>query len=164
MSTAPGAPEAPAATGTHPGGGLPVATTTQVRRRARALAREHRGRLALTVGLHAAATVAGLAGPALLGLLVDEVGQGTTAGHVDRVALAVLAALIAQVVLVRVARLASYVLGERVLAELREEFLDGVLALPWARSSRPAPATCSRAPPATSRMWPRWCASPCPRP
>jgi ABC-type multidrug transport system fused ATPase/permease subunit len=98
--------------------------------RARALARQHRGRLALTVGLHAAATVAGLAGPALLGLLVDEVGAGTTAGHVDRIALAVLAALVAQVVLVRVARLASYTLGERVLAELREEFLDGVLALP----------------------------------
>jgi ABC-type multidrug transport system fused ATPase/permease subunit len=110
--------------------GLPVATTTQVRDRARALARRHRGRLALTVGLHAAATMAGLAGPALLGLLVDEVGQGTTTGHVDRIALAVLAALIAQVVLVRVARLASYVLGERVLAELREEFLDGVLGLP----------------------------------
>ena len=46
------------------------------------------------------------------------------------IALAVLAALVAQVVLVRVARLASYVLGEQVLAELREEFLDGVLALP----------------------------------
>jgi len=116
--------------GATPGGGLPVATTTQVRDRARALARRHRGRLALTVGLHAAATLVGLAGPALLGLLVDEVGDGTTAGHVDRIALAVLAALLAQVVLVRVARLASYVLGEQVLAELREEFLDGVLALP----------------------------------
>ena len=116
--------------GATPGGGLPVATTTQVRDRARTLARRHRGRLALTVGLHAAATLAGLAGPALLGLLVDEVDDGTTAGHVDRIALAVLAALLAQVVLVRVARLASYVLGEQVLAELREGFLDGVLALP----------------------------------
>ena len=116
--------------GATPGGGLPVATTTQVRDRARVLARRHRGRLALTVGLHAVATLAGLAGPALLGLLVDEVGDGTTASHVDRIALAVLAALVAQVVLVRVARLASYVLGEQVLAELREEFLDGVLALP----------------------------------
>ena len=110
--------------------GLPVATAAQVRARARALARRHRGRLALAVGLHAAAALAGLAGPALLGLLVDEVGAGTTTGRVDRVALAVLAALAAQVVLYRVARLASYVLGERVLGELREEFLDGVLALP----------------------------------
>jgi ABC-type multidrug transport system fused ATPase/permease subunit len=112
------------------GNGLPVATIGQVRGRGRALARRHRGRLTLALGLHAAAALAGLAGPALLGLLVDQVTGGTTAGHVDRVALAVLAALAAQVVLVRVARLASYVLGEKVLAELREEFLDGVLALP----------------------------------
>jgi ABC-type multidrug transport system fused ATPase/permease subunit len=79
---------------------LPVATSAQVRARARALARRHRGRLALAVGLHAAAALAGLA------------------------------ALVAQVVLYRLARLASYALGERVLAELREEFLDGVLGLP----------------------------------
>jgi ABC-type multidrug transport system fused ATPase/permease subunit len=111
-------------------GGLPVATAAQVRARARAVARRHRGALARAVGLHAAAALAGLAGPALLGVLVDEVTGGTSTGAVDRIALAVLAALVAQVALVRVARLASYVLGERVLAELREEFLDGVLGLP----------------------------------
>jgi ABC-type multidrug transport system fused ATPase/permease subunit len=113
-----------------PVSGLPVATSVQVRARARALARRHCGRLALAVGLHAAAALAGLAGPTLLGLLVDEVSGGTTAGRVDQIALAVLAALVAQVVLYRVGRLASYALGERVLAELREEFLDGVLGLP----------------------------------
>jgi ABC-type multidrug transport system fused ATPase/permease subunit len=128
MST--GAPETSAGTATAPVSGLPVATSAQVRARARALARRHRGRLALAVGLHAAAALAGLAGPALLGLLIDEVGGGTTTGRVDQIALAVLAALVAQVVLYRVARLASYALGERVLAELREEFLDGVLGLP----------------------------------
>jgi ABC-type multidrug transport system fused ATPase/permease subunit len=109
---------------------LPVATPGQVRRRARAIARRHRGALAGMVALHAAAALAGLASPVLLGVLVDSVRGGTTAGQVDRVALGVLAAVVAQVVLVRVARLASYVLGERVLAELREEFLDGVLTLP----------------------------------
>jgi ABC-type multidrug transport system fused ATPase/permease subunit len=139
MSTA-GAPDAVGGRGDAPGGtagapdavggGLPVATAAEVRARARALARRHRGPLALAVGLHAAAALAGLAGPALLGLLVDEVTAGTTAAQVDRIALAVLAALVAQVVLVRFARLASHVLGERVLAELREEFLDGVLGLP----------------------------------
>ncbi|HET9292424.1 MAG TPA: ABC transporter ATP-binding protein, partial [Actinomycetes bacterium] len=99
---------------TAPVTGLPVATSAQVRARARRLARSHRGRLALAVGLHAGAALAGLAGPALLGLLVDEVSGGTTAGRVDRIALAVLVALVAQVVLYRVARLASYALGERV--------------------------------------------------
>ena len=61
----------------RPGRGLPVATTAQVRDRARAVARRHRRAVALAVGLHAAAALAGLAGPALLGLLVDEV----TGGH-----------------------------------------------------------------------------------
>src|SRR5215207_5920647 len=70
-----------------PPGGLPVATSAQVRARARALARRHRGRLALAGWLHAAAALAGLAGPALLGLLVDEVSGGTTAGRVDQIAL-----------------------------------------------------------------------------
>ncbi|HEX2375067.1 MAG TPA: ABC transporter ATP-binding protein [Actinomycetota bacterium] len=124
------APDAPPGAGPAPVSGLPVATSAQVRDRARAVARRHRGRLGAVVGLHAAAALAGLAGPALLGLLVDEVTGSTTTGRVDRIALAVLAALVAQVALVRVARLASYTLGERVLAELREEFLDGVLTLP----------------------------------
>ncbi len=109
---------------------LPVATTAQVRAQVRAIARCHRRQLAVTVGLHAAAALAGLASPALLGGIVDAVRHGTSTHHVDLVALAVLAALVAHVVLERAGRLASYVLGEKVLAELREEFLDRVLALP----------------------------------
>jgi ABC-type multidrug transport system fused ATPase/permease subunit len=109
---------------------LPVATATQVRAHARAIALRHRRGLAATIGLHAASALAGLAGPALLGGIVDAVRHGTGTRHVDRVALVVLAALVAHVVLERAARLASYVLGEQVLAELREEFLDRVLALP----------------------------------
>jgi ABC-type multidrug transport system fused ATPase/permease subunit len=109
---------------------LPVATPAQVRAHAVAIARRHRRALTVAVGLHAAAALAALAGPVLLGAIVDAVRQGTTAGQVDRLALAVLAALVVEVGLVGVARNASYVLGERVLAELREGFLDRVLALP----------------------------------
>jgi len=109
---------------------LPVATSAQVRAYAVAIARRHRRALTVVVGLHAAAALAALAGPALLGAIVEAVRQGTTTGHVDRLALAVLAALVVEVGLVGVARNASYVLGERVLAELREGFLDRVLALP----------------------------------
>jgi ABC-type multidrug transport system fused ATPase/permease subunit len=109
---------------------LPVATSAQVRAYAFAIARRHRRALTVVVGLHAAATLAALAGPALLGAIVEAVRQGTTTGHVDRLVLAVLAALVVEVGLVGVARNASYVLGERVLAELREGFLDRVLALP----------------------------------
>jgi ABC-type multidrug transport system fused ATPase/permease subunit len=109
---------------------LPVATSAQVRGYAVAIARRHRVALTVAVGLHAAAALAALAGPALLGAIVDAVRQGTTTGHVDRLALAVAAALVVEVGLVGVARNASYVLGERVLAELREGLLDRVLALP----------------------------------
>jgi ABC-type multidrug transport system fused ATPase/permease subunit len=109
---------------------LPVAEPAQVRAHAVAIARRHRRALTVTIGLHAAAALAGLAGPPLLGAIVDAVRHGTTTGHVDRLALAVLAALVVQVGLVGLAQQASYALGERVLAELREEFLDRVLALP----------------------------------
>jgi ABC-type multidrug transport system fused ATPase/permease subunit len=110
---------------------LPVATPAQVRAHAVAITRRHRRALTVAVGLHAAAALAGLAGPPLLGAIVDAVRHGTTTtGQVDRLALAVLAALVVQVGLVGAARNASYVVGERVLAELREEFLGRVLALP----------------------------------
>jgi ABC-type multidrug transport system fused ATPase/permease subunit len=109
---------------------LPVASSADVRTHARTIARRHRRELWTAVGLHAAAALAGLAGPALLGAMVESVRRGTTTEHVDRIALALLAALLAQVALTRAARLASYVLGERVLAEMREQFLDDVLALP----------------------------------
>ena len=109
---------------------LPVAAARDVRAEAARLARRHRTPLTVAIGLHTAAALAGLAGPALLGALVEAVRRGTTDTHVDRIALLLLAALAAQVVLVRTARLVSYVLGEQVLAELREQFLDRVLALP----------------------------------
>jgi ABC-type multidrug transport system fused ATPase/permease subunit len=113
-----------------PPGALPVATAAQVRAHAVAIARRHRAALAVAVGLYGAAALAGLAGPVLLGAIVEAVRRGTTIGRVDRLALGVLLALVAEVALVRAARQASYVLGEQVLAELREEFLDRALALP----------------------------------
>ena len=109
---------------------LPVASGADVRAETALLARRHRKPLVGTLALHGAAAVAGLVGPALLGALVDAVRRGTTTDHVDRLALLLLGALVLQVLLVRTARYASYVLGERVLGELREQFLDRVLALP----------------------------------
>ncbi len=109
---------------------LPVATTAQVRAHSAGLARRHRRALVGSTSLHAVAAIAGLVGPVLLGSLVDSVRRGTTTAHVDRLALALMLGLVAQVLLVRTARYASYRLGETVLAELREQFLDRVLALP----------------------------------
>lgn len=109
---------------------LPVATGADVRRHAGVLVRKHGRLLAGTVALHALAVLAALAAPRLLGDLVEAVQHGTTLGHVDRIALALLGFLLVQSVLTRQARLLSQSLGEEVLADLREEFVEQSLALP----------------------------------
>ncbi|HRD60295.1 MAG TPA: ABC transporter ATP-binding protein, partial [Nocardioides sp.] len=70
------------------------------------------------------------AAPRLIGDLVEAVEDGTTVGHVDRILLVLAGFLVVQTVLTRYARLTSQVLGEQVLAELREDFVSNALALP----------------------------------
>lgn len=88
------------------------------------------------VGLHAAAAAAGLAGPPLLGKIVQSVQQGSTRSHVDMLVLVLAAALVAQTILTFLARLASFVLSEKMFAELREDFMLRVLALPLSTVER----------------------------
>ena len=109
---------------------LPVATLASVRAQTAALLREHRGALIEVVGLHAIAAVAGLAAPFVVGRLVDEVTAGTAYESVDRQALWLAGAILAQTVLVWAARRSSFRLGERVFAQLREQFMTRVMALP----------------------------------
>ncbi|WP_328420382.1 ABC transporter ATP-binding protein/permease [Micromonospora sp. NBC_00389] len=115
---------------------LPVADARQVRRYARTLVRRHPRALALALGLHALAAAAGLVAPRLLGDLVQGISQGVVQSTVDRIALLIAGFVLAQSVLVRFAHLASSRLGERVLAELREEFVDRILDLPLATVER----------------------------
>ncbi|MFC5749498.1 ABC transporter ATP-binding protein [Actinomadura rugatobispora] len=107
---------------------LPVAAPRQVREYARRLVLRHPRALLGAVGLHALAAVAGLVTPRLLGDLVEDVGRGRAG--IDTAGAAIAVFVIAQGVLTRYAYLASARLGERVLAELREEFVERVLALP----------------------------------
>ncbi|MGZ4496196.1 MAG: ABC transporter ATP-binding protein [Nocardioides sp.] len=109
---------------------LPVADTRAVRRYVSDLARRHPRMLWGAVALHVLAALAGLAAPRLLGDLVQAVQDGTNVGHVDRIMLALAGFLLVQTVLTRYARYLSQVLGERVLAELREDFVGNTLALP----------------------------------
>jgi ABC-type multidrug transport system fused ATPase/permease subunit len=88
------------------------------------------------VGLHAAAAAAGLAGPPLLGLLVQSVEEGTTRSYVDKIVLVLAVFLLAQTVLTWFARRASFVLAERIFAELREDFMRRVLGLPLSTVER----------------------------
>ncbi|WP_200926555.1 ABC transporter ATP-binding protein [Sphaerimonospora mesophila] len=109
---------------------LPVADRAQVRAYARRLMLQHPRELVLALGLHALAAVTGLVTPRLLGGLVQDVANGTGDVRVDVVALAIAGFVIAQAVLIRFAVFASSRLGEKVLAELREDFVDQVLGLP----------------------------------
>ena len=109
---------------------LPVASTAEVRSYVQRLARRHPRLLWGALALHALATVAGLAAPRLIGDLVGAVEAGTTMGHVDRVMGLLAGFVVARGVLTRFARYLSQVLGEQVLAELREDFVDNTLALP----------------------------------
>ncbi|BDZ45688.1 ABC transporter ATP-binding protein [Naasia aerilata] len=110
---------------------LPIADTAEVRRTALRLIRHHRGGLALVLGLHTLAALAGLVGPLLIGALLDAITRGTaTSASVVQAALWLLASVLVQTVLTRFAQLRSMVLGETVFARLREELLAAVGRLP----------------------------------
>ncbi|WP_399889215.1 ABC transporter ATP-binding protein [Streptomyces sp. BBFR51] len=109
---------------------LPVAERTDVRRAAAHLVRGDRRAFWVVLGLNALAALAGLAGPWLLGRIVDEVRDGGGVGAVDRMALAILLCSLAQLLLARWARYVGHRFGERTLARVRERYVDRALALP----------------------------------
>jgi ABC-type multidrug transport system fused ATPase/permease subunit len=115
---------------------LPIASGPELRAQARLLGSRHRRALVGVIGLHAAAAAAGLAGPALLGQLVESVVHGTTSGYVDKIVLVLAGFLLAQTILTWLARRASFVLSEQMFAELREDFMRRVLALPLSTVER----------------------------
>ncbi|WP_109036310.1 ABC transporter ATP-binding protein [Streptomyces rubrogriseus] len=109
---------------------LPVAERTDVRRAAAGLVRADRRSFAVVLCLNALAALAGLAGPWLLGRIVDEVRGGGGVGAVDRMALAILLCSLAQLLLARWARYVGHRFGERTLARVRERYVERALALP----------------------------------
>jgi ABC-type multidrug transport system fused ATPase/permease subunit len=115
---------------------LPVADGNELRSQARVLARDHRGALVGVVTLHALAAAAGLAAPALLGALVQSVVDGTTRSHVDTIVAVLAGFVVLQTALTWVARRASFVVSEKIFAELREDFMRRVLALPLSTVER----------------------------
>ncbi|GAA3106154.1 ABC transporter ATP-binding protein [Streptosporangium carneum] len=114
---------------------LPVADQAQVRAYARRLTLKYPRELTVALGLHSLAAVAGLAVPQLLGHLVAGVQNGTGV-DVTAISLAVAGFLAAQGVLIRFAVYASSRLGEKVLAELRQDFVGRVLGLPLSTVER----------------------------
>lgn len=109
---------------------LPVASRQQARRYARDLLRRYPAMFRAVIGLNLAAAVTALAGPRLLGELVEAIEAHEPSSDPHRLVLALAGFVVVQAVLTRFAHLASARLGEQVLARLREEFITRVLALP----------------------------------
>ncbi|AZM59929.1 MULTISPECIES: ABC transporter ATP-binding protein [unclassified Streptomyces] len=109
---------------------LPLAAPADVRRAAVGLVRADRRAFAGVLALNGLAAVAGLAGPWLLGRIIDEVRDGGGVAVVDRLAPVILLCAVAQLLLSRWARYVGHRFGERTLARVRERFVDRALALP----------------------------------
>ncbi|WP_171114364.1 MULTISPECIES: ABC transporter ATP-binding protein [Streptomyces] len=111
-------------------GQLPVAGPAEVRRAMMGLIRVDGRAFAAVLALNALAAGVGLAGPWLLGLIINEVRAGGGVAVVDRLALALVGCALAQMLLSRWARYAGHRFGERTLARIREGFVDRALSLP----------------------------------
>ncbi|MDT0329864.1 ABC transporter ATP-binding protein [Nocardiopsis sp. DSM 44743] len=110
---------------------LPVASREVVRDELRRLMEAERGPLLRMVLVTCAAAGIGLAGPYLVGRIVDLLEAGTaTVSAVDGLAAVAVVCAMAHLVLNRYAKLSAFRFGERALAGLREDFVDRVLALP----------------------------------
>ncbi|MFH8804165.1 ABC transporter ATP-binding protein [Streptomyces sp. NPDC017936] len=118
-------PAAPTTTST-----LPVGAPATVRAYVAELLRRHRRAFLVLVVVNTVATVASMVGPWLLGDLVARLSDGTRELHLERTAALFVLALVVQAAFVRQVRLRGATLGERMLADLREDFLVRSVRLP----------------------------------
>ncbi len=93
-------------------GKLPVADGATVRQYAKQLVMRHKKSLVVIIAVHGAAAIAGLAGPALLGRLVDEVQRGTTLTFVNTIIAIGVVAVTLQAFIIRFGRRYAMIFGE----------------------------------------------------
>ncbi|MEV7205051.1 MULTISPECIES: ABC transporter ATP-binding protein [unclassified Streptomyces] len=109
---------------------LPVGARPTVRAYVGELLRRHRRAFLFLVTVNTVAVIASMAGPYLLGGLVERVSDDTRELRLGLTAALFVLALLVQAVFVRQVRLRGAVLGERMLADLREDFLVRSVGLP----------------------------------
>ena len=109
---------------------LPVASTATVRAYLKTLFRRHRRAFGWLTLVNAVAALSGMVGPWLLGGVVEKLSLGKTDVDLPYVVLGFVCALAVQTVFVRWTRLKGAILGEEMLADLREDFLVRAVALP----------------------------------
>ncbi|MFE9396891.1 ABC transporter ATP-binding protein [Streptomyces flavidovirens] len=109
---------------------LPVGSPATVRTYVRELMRRHRRAFAVLVSFNAVAVIASMAGPYLLGALVENLADGARELHLERTAAIFALALLVQTLFTGRMRLRAAMLGEEMLADLREDFLVRSVGLP----------------------------------
>ncbi|MFE1586819.1 ABC transporter ATP-binding protein [Streptomyces sp. NPDC058737] len=109
---------------------LPVGARPTVRAYVGELLRRHRRAFLFLVTVNTVAVIASMAGPYLLGGLVERVSDDTRELRLGLTATLFVVALLVQAVFVREVRLRGAVLGEKMLADLREDFLVRSVGLP----------------------------------
>ncbi|CCK31856.1 ABC transporter [Streptomyces davaonensis JCM 4913] len=109
---------------------LPVGAPATVRAYVTELFQRHRRAFLVLIGVNTAAVLASMAGPWLLGDLVERVSEGAKELHLGLTVSLFVVALLIQAVFVREVRLRGAILGERMLADLREDFLVRSVGLP----------------------------------
>ncbi|MBW8737953.1 MAG: ABC transporter ATP-binding protein [Streptomyces turgidiscabies] len=109
---------------------LPVGASSTVRAYVAELFRRHRRAFLLLVTVNTIAVVASMVGPYLLGDVVQRVSDDARALHLQLTVGLFASALVVQAVFVRQVRLRGAMLGERMLADLREDFLVRAVGLP----------------------------------
>ncbi len=110
---------------------LPTASSNTMRSYVREMFTRHRAALLALVALQSCAAVAGLAGPALIASIVETVTDATaTMKGINITAALFLGALVVQTVFTGMARMRGALLGEAVLADLREDFVARAVQLP----------------------------------
>ena len=109
---------------------LPVASGATVRAYIKTLFRRHRRQFLWLTLVNAVAALSGMVGPWLLGNVVQKLSEGHTDVNLPYVVIGFVLALAVQTVFVRLTRLRGAVLGEEMLADLREDFLIRAVGLP----------------------------------
>jgi ABC-type multidrug transport system fused ATPase/permease subunit len=112
------------------GTALPVASGKALRQEVGKLLHKERRPIVLVLTLQAVTVIAGLVGPQVLGGIINDTHRGSSVSPVDYLAALFLGCLIIQSVMTRVTRRRAAVVGERALAQLREDFVSSVLELP----------------------------------
>jgi ABC-type multidrug transport system fused ATPase/permease subunit len=116
---------------------LPVADTAAVRTYAKRLIRQHRSKLVRMLSLYALAAFMALIPAYIIGAITNFAADHQLTAH--RITLYVGILFVSSIFyagLSFLARRRSYLLGETVFAQLREEFLESVLALPLVEVER----------------------------